>query len=142
MKGDNIPDSDNITRLCHHTTIDGNGKPQASAFFPRQNEQTLSVNWLENLHCSSRDEEIAEIRRVLNTKLTIKAKAKIAVLNVGELCNYVHDESPDQRILAVLHDPDLTTNDPSHSEICNVRPDYELIAEIILDVVRETYPAR
>jgi hypothetical protein len=49
-------------------------------------------------------------------------------------------ESQDRRNLKVLHNPEV--NDPSHSGIYNLKPDYELIAELILQTVLEAYPAR
>ncbi len=49
-------------------------------------------------------------------------------------------ESPDGRNLEVLHDPLM--NDPSHSGIYNLKQDDELIAELILETVRESYSAR
>ena len=49
-------------------------------------------------------------------------------------------ESPDGRNLEVLHDPLI--DDLSHSGICNLKQNEELIAELILETVREFYSAR
>lgn len=138
MKGDKIPDKDHISRYCAPKTIyDGN--IQSSAFILRKSEESLSVNWLECLNCSCRKSEIAEIQRVYSLKLDVKAKAKIAILNVGEVRNKVLTETKDDRNLEVLHEP--LNNDQSHSEIYNLKQDNVLIAELILETVHEYYPA-
>ncbi len=139
MKGDRIPDKDHIARHCAPKTV-YDDKIQPSAFFLRENEDGLSVNWLEYLNCASRDLEIAEIQKVYSAKLRVGAKAKVAVLNAGEVRKKIKTGSPDNRILDILHEPE--ENDLSHSGIYNLKPDYELIAELILQAVNETYPAR
>lgn len=136
MEGDKIPEKDNIARFCAPKTAP-DGEIQATAFMLRAREENLSVNWLEYLNCSNRDSEIVEIQKVYSAKLKVGAKAKIAVLNVGEVCEKVKTESPDKRNLDVLHNPEDEV-DPSHSGIHNMRPDHELIRQTI----RETYPAR
>jgi hypothetical protein len=139
MKGDKIPDQDHIARLCLPKNI-SDEQIQATAFIVRVGEESLSVNWLEFLKCLNRQSEIAELRKTYPAKLNVGAKAKIAVLNVGKVCQKVLTESPDRRNLKVLHDPQ--SNDPSHSGIYNLKEDDELIAELILETIRETYNAR
>jgi hypothetical protein len=139
MKGDKIPDQDHIARLCLPKNI-SDEQIQATAFIVRVGEESLSVNWLEFLKCLNRQSEIAQLRKIYTEKLEVKARAKIAILNVGEVCNKVLTESPDRRNLEILHDPQC--GDPSHSGIYNLREDDELIAELILETIRETYNAR
>ena len=139
MKGEKIPDPDHIARFCKPMQI-SDGQIQAVAFMLRPGEVSLSVNWLEFLNCPNRDSEITEIRNIYSAKLNVGARAKLAVINVGEVCEKVLTESPDRRNVEVLHDP--MEDDPSHSGIYNLEPDGELIAELILETVRETYPAR
>ena len=74
-------------------------------------------------------------------KITVRAGARIAILNVGVVKTKVQRESPDGRLLRVLHDPE-EPDDPSHSGIYELRPDNELVAELIAQVVQEKYPAR
>ena len=140
MKGDIIPDKDHISRYCAPKTIREDGKIGASAFILRESEESLSVNWLEYLNCSSRESEIAEIRRVYSLKLDVRAKAKLAVLNVGEMCNKVRNESPNRRNLYVFHEKE--NNDPSHSGIYNLKPENVLIANLIFKTILEYYSAR
>jgi hypothetical protein len=140
MKGDKIPDSDHITRLCMPKCVDEQGNIQASAFrLRRSEEESLSVNWVEFLDCPSR-EKIQRIRETLRAKLTIGTKAKIALLNVGETYQKVLTESEDRRSLEILHDP--SPIDPCHSGIYNMRyTDDIMISELILETVLNTYPA-
>jgi len=141
VKGDQIPDSDHIGRFCGPGQV-ADGQIQAGAFMLRSDEKYLSVNWLEYLNCSNRENEIVEIRNIYSAKLKVGARAKIAVLNVGEVREKVLTESPDRRNIDILHDPE--DKDPSHSGIYNLKQDDELIAELILETVhdREVYPAR
>ncbi len=63
MKGDILPDTDHVTRHCRPKQVE-NGEIQGSAFMLRKDELGLSVDWLEKLNCSNREDEIAEIRNV------------------------------------------------------------------------------
>ena len=138
MKGDPIPDQDHISRYCSAMHCPENGQVTGTAFQLRQIEECLSVNWLEFFHLADRQEEIREVRKVLRLKLG--AKAKIAVLNVGETIKYVRTQSPDARNLSMLHEPE--EDDPSHSGIYGFQYDDHLIADLIAEMVQETYPAR
>lgn len=142
MNGDTIPDNNHIARLCLPKHVD-NEQIQATAFQLRPpNELFLSVNWLEFLNRPSRESEIEEIQKVYCTKLDVRPRAKIAVLNVSEVRKKVLTESQDRRNLEVLHNPEEPV-DPSHSGIYNLKQNDEIeIAELILQTVRETYPAR
>jgi len=141
MKGEKIPDQNHIARFCRPMQAP-EGQIQATAFMLRAcDDESLSVNWLEFLNCSSRESEITKIRTIYSkTFSSVGARAKIAVLNVGEVRKKVLTKSPDGRNLEVLHAPLM--NDPSHSGIYNLKQDDELIAELILETVRESYSAR
>lgn len=140
VKGDKIPDQNHIARYCKSTQV-SDGQILATAFMLRAGEESLSVDWLEFLNCSSRESEITKIRNIYSTRFrSVGASAKIAVLNVGEVRQKVLTESPDGRNLEVIHDPLI--DDPSHSGIYNLKQDGELIAELILETVREVYSAR
>lgn len=139
MKDDRIPDQDHVARFCRPKHAP-DGQIQATAFKLREGEKSLSVNWLEFFKCPSRDKEIDELRRTYSSTFSVGAKAKIAVLTVGEVKQKVLTESPDSRKLDVLHDP--IQEDPSHSGIYNYRFDDEAIPELILQTLNESYPAR
>ena len=138
MKGDPVPDQDHICRYCSATKCTENGQVTGSAFQLRPTEEFLSVNWLEFLRLNDRQKEIREVRKVL--RLTPGAKAKIAVLNVGETITYIRTRSPYSRELSILHEPEK--DDPSHSGIYGLRYDDHLIADLIAEIIQETYPAR
>ena len=146
MKDDPIPDQDHIARYCSFQKLAG-GLPQPTAFMLKRDrpgsptEESLSVNWLEYLECPDRISEIAEIRRIYHETFDVGAQAKMAVLNVGEVREKVRTESPDRRILQVLHDP-IEPKDPSHSGIYNLRQNDRVIAELIAETVLESYSAR
>jgi hypothetical protein len=140
MKGDTIPDSDNIARFCKPLQAP-EGKIQATAFMLRSDEESLSVNWLEFLECPGREHEIKKLQKIYSKKFSVSANARIAILNVGEIRDFVRAESLDNRNIEVLHDP-IPEDNPSHSGINNLRQDNEFIAELILEVIRENYPAR
>ena len=140
MRGQEIPDQDHVARYCRPWQCP-KGQIEATAFFLREDEETLSVNWMEYLNCPNRESEIAQLRNIYSLKFTrVAAGAKIAVLNVGDIHKKVFLESQDRRDLKVLHDPEV--NDPSHSVIHNLKPDYELIAELILQTILQEYAAR
>ncbi len=137
MKGDKIPDNDHIARLCHNKHVEDE-QILATAFHLRPDEDSLSVNWLEFLKCASRYREIDEIRKIYSeTFSSVGIRAKIAVLNVGEVREIVLTDGLN---LEVLHDP--LVNDQSHSEIYYLKQDYMRIGELIRQKICETYPAR
>jgi hypothetical protein len=75
--------------------------------------------------------------------LNVSPRGRISVLNVGQVRETVRLGSNDNRELSVVHQPKTErVNDPSHSEIENLKPDQELIAELVLRAVLEHHPAR
>jgi hypothetical protein len=140
MKGQAIPDSDHVGRYCKASTVE-NGEISATAFMMRETEEYLSVNWLEELKRPSRTSQIRDLQEVYNKKLKVGATARIAILNVGTLRSKVQRESPDSRLLRVLHEPE-EPDDPSHAGIYEIPHDDEIIAELIAQVVLENHPAR
>ncbi len=152
MKGDTIPDQDHVARLCKPSQAPEE-QIQPTAFLLKTEEEYLSVNWLEFLNCSCRESEINELRQLYSRKFSrVGAGARIAVLNVGKICEIVRTERPDNRELKVLHKPELLADDPSlkvddlsHSGIYNLNEDNHLIAELIVEEVlseSDTYHAR
>ncbi len=141
MKDDLLPNEDHISRYCKGTSLNEDGTVSGGSFKLRDGETYLSVNWLEFLKRASRDEEIAEIRRILKTKINPGGTAKIAVLNVGEICAHVAEETVG---IEVRHRPDEPDNitDPSHSGIFDTFQDEDLIVELIAEKVQANYPAK
>lgn len=140
MKDQAIPDSDHVGRYCGARTVE-NGEISAAAFMLREGEGYLSVNWLEELRCSDRESEIRDLRALYAAKLRVGASARIAVLNVGTLRTKVQNETPDKRLLQVLHEPE-EPGDPSHAGIYEILREDEIVAELIAQVVLESHSAR
>ena len=82
------------------------------------------------------DAQINKIREYI--ELSLAASGLFAVLNVGEITDQVRRNS--ERQLAVLHEP--TPGDPSHSGIYGYGYEDDLVADLIAEIVLETYPAR
>ena len=148
MKDEPVPDTDHIAHYCGGATLD-NDQVSGASFKLRtkqdgSKEEYLSINWLECLGKNSRRAEISEVRRVLSTKMKPGSSAKLAVLHVGDVREYVAQNGPDRRILRILHRPDEPPDkpDPSHSGIFDTESDEDMIVELIAERVRETYPAR
>ncbi len=140
MKGDPLPQQSHISRYCSALHCTENGQVTGRAFQVRTTEEYLSVNWLEFLQLNDRKEEIKKIRKILASKLTLGAKAKIAVLNVGEIIDFIRSQSADGRNMSVLHEPE--EDDPSHSGIYGYGYDDQLIAFLIAELIKEAYPAK
>jgi hypothetical protein len=114
---------------------------QASAFIPRTRDAYLSVNWLENLACANRTAEVEKLRGIFSAKMdSIGARAEFAILKLGDAIDRVLKESSDQRKLRATHEPE--SNDQSHSGLHNLQSDDLEIAELLIQVIRERYPAR
>lgn len=142
MKGDILPDSSHITRLCNFAQLRADGWPASTAFLPRPGETFLSVNWLEKLSLSSRGEEVSEVLRVLRTKRSVGTQAKLALLNVGRSRAAVQAGTLERLLLQYLHEPETQPDDPSHSGIYNVPLDSITVGELLARSVETLYPTR
>ena len=133
-----IPDEDHIARLCSFATLDEAGEVQASAFVLREKDSSLSVTWLECFDCVNREDKIIETRKVLSEKLNLKPSAKLAVLNVGETKSSV--SMANGCAIKILHEP---TGNPCHAGINDLPRNHDgmLVAEIICETIKNTYPA-
>ncbi len=142
MKGDKVPPTDHIARLCYGKGVE-DGQILGVAFLPRNTDNHLSVNWLEFLSCPDRLLEIAELRiRYAAIPFNLKKKDLIAILNVGDMCMNVEEGSQGGYHLRVTHEP--TESDDSHCGIWGFSGNNGinlLIAELIWSTVLETYPA-
>lgn len=133
-----VPDTDHVSRYCKPIFCTEQYRPTGAAFELRPKERFLSVNWLEFLNLQTRGKEITEIRRILGSKFRkLPASGRIAVLNVGDTRSHVSNNTPDQRMLDILHEPEV--NDPSHSGIYGLEAEDFFIGELIAETVSETY---
>ena len=138
MTGAHLPEDDHVARYCPFRRRDPEtGRPNAVAFFLDEDEESLSVNWVEYLHRGPRDEQVIALRKEVRQVLSLKRSATFAILNVGKLKEKVADASG--RKLSVLHDPVPPTE--SHSGIAGMRPNARMIARYVADAVDDCWPA-
>lgn len=153
MKGDILPTEYHVSRYSSFQTLNPDGTVSATAFLPGKTHLYLSVNCLELSGEATREKQIDAIRNAYEMTFCVKKSAKIAVLNIGQVCSEVFLKSEDRRILEARHEPTLLEDgiknsrnevieDPTHCGIFNIKFDDELIAEIIAENVIETFPVR
>jgi hypothetical protein len=146
VKGVQVPDPDHVARYCGGASIHEDGRIDGGVFRLRKldgkPEPYLSVNWLEYLEPSDRAKQLDALRTTFQQKPRFKvgSSARFAVHNVGDLRAYVRANSPDQRELSVLHEPDL--DDASHCGVYGLAMDDDLVADLIADIVQAIYPAK
>jgi hypothetical protein len=143
MTGNELPDDDHVVRYVKPSGIRTDGKVNGTEFCLRPNDKGLSVNWLEYFEVSTKDEQLAEVRRLL--RLRVSKSGRLAELNIGETKRHIRSELEG---LNFIHRPLVAEADyeadPSHSEItglppCN-SPDAELIGDIIVECIKVTHP--
>ncbi len=133
-----LPLNDHTARYCPGSKLTEDGCPAPTAFHLRRGETYLSVEWLEALNQESRNEAITDVIAVLSDKLRLGASARLAVLNVGQVCRHVREAS--MYSLRFLHEPE--PDDPVHSGIHDTAQDEMLIAELIAEKVEGLYPVK
>ena len=85
-----------------------------TAFIPRQDEDYLSVNWLEYFGETELNAAVERVREVFHSKgFTLRPNGRFAVLNVEAAKTAVHEAVG--RTLNIEHLP--LSDDPSHSGI-------------------------
>lgn len=142
MPGPNIPASNHVSRLCGVARCDDDGRPRGAAFMLRPNEPYLSVNWLEQTGASSREQQLAIVRKHLANKgMKLPEKGRLAMLHLQIVFDQVEMGTPDSRRLSAHHEPDQP-HDPSHSGIYGYSAEDQLIADLMADAVHEHYAAR
>lgn len=79
-----IHNTDHIVRCCSLRKLEDDGTPAPGAFRLRDNDNDcLSVNWLECFGEGDIDDNIPHVREDLRRHYTTKKSSKLAVLNVG-----------------------------------------------------------
>ncbi len=136
MEPEIIPPQDSVSRYCRGSSIDEQGRVTGPAFELRESEDSLSVNWIEYLKLNNQDEAIDAIWNILHEKLRVSHTARLAILHVGNTIDHVRELSPDNRMLAVQHQP-IEEIDPSHAGINGYSYMERSIAELIAQSVEE-----
>ena len=109
----------------------------------RLDDNGLSVNWFECFPDRSKEEQLAEVRRL--SRLQMRASGRLAELNVGATKRHVPQEVA---ALRFAHKPLPADSeyeaDPSHSEILGLppgdSPQAALVGDMIAECVRATHP--
>ena len=115
MKGDLLPDEDDISRYCKTTAMGSDNLPLSNAFEPRSHDDHLSVNWLQYFNLGSVELAIDSVREAFTEMgFGLAEGGRFAVLNVGLAKAAVLDGSEVK--ISILHWPDDDL-DPSHSGI-------------------------
>jgi hypothetical protein len=136
MKGDHLPASDHVVRYCPGSKLAEDGTPLATAFFLRRNEKYLSVEWLEYLQQHVKEDPVRKAASIFKEKLNVGSTARMAVLNVGNMCRHVKTQTA--LTIGVLHEPGK--NDPAHAGIHDTAQDEMIIAELITETVDTLHP--
>ncbi|MCY3630964.1 MAG: hypothetical protein OXI05_10745 [Bacteroidota bacterium] len=105
----------------------------ASAFALKDNEEFLSVNWIEYFKGLSKEQAIDRVRDAFRKKnYRIKRSGRFALLKVREVKTVISDLSPSP--FKIEHQPE--ENDPSHSGISGYTASDEFITLAIKNLVR------
>ena len=131
MSESSLPDEDHVARYCKPSAVGTDGLPKVAAFELREQEASLSVNWLEYFG-PDRDVSIAEVRQVI--RITLRPNGRFAVLNVAAAREAVvagGGSSP-----KVTSDP--VSGDPSHASISGYTIDDFLVAVELKALVRSS----
>jgi hypothetical protein len=89
MKGRNLPEAHHVVRLVSYARLekDNSGNAiglQFSAFQRKENEEGLSVTWMEYFG-GDRKQQIASTVKAIRASLTVGKKSGFAIGNVGEV---------------------------------------------------------
>ncbi len=112
-RGDRVPDDDHVLRHCPGGRIGRDGDPKPAAFMLRENEEYLSVNWLEH---SGQPDLAAAVRHAegaVGRFRQLRKSCRFAVLNVGAVKTAIATHAG--IALRVEHLP--LEGNPSHSGI-------------------------
>lgn len=134
MSGPDLPDGDRIARYCRPGAV-ADGEPLPAAFMLRDDEDCLSVNWIEYWGAATLDGALASIRDDLSQDMTLSRNGLFAVLGVGSARAIAAAFASDPPTLT--HEP---TNVRSHASLCGLRPSHDVIAAALALAVSSTHP--
>jgi hypothetical protein len=118
MKGDNLPPDHHVVRLVTYSRLrkDENNTPigvNFDAFLRRENEDGLSVTWLEYLPGATKAERtVAAVQAIRASAMTVSAKSGFAIGNVGAISATCAER---QHKIRVIHWPE--DDNKAHAEI-------------------------
>lgn len=138
MKGDVLSEIHHVARYCSGTKLSENGNPAPTAFHLRPGESYLSVQWLEYFNQQDRVGEVRKAVKALDRYMQLGATAKLAVMNVGQVCQHVATEA--EYTIRILHDP--TEGNEAHAGIHDTIQDEMIIAELLAESVAEMHSVK
>ena len=146
MNSKDLPGNDHIVHYVKPSNFEF-GRVSIAEFRLREDrpdEKGVSVSWLEYYKNLSKEQQLAEVRRV--SRLQLRKNGRIAELNVGKIREFLFEEVPDLRIIHVPLDAEGEfLADPSHSEIIGLpseNPEQsDLVAQMIVKCVCGLHPA-
>ena len=113
MRNEPLPDEHHVARYCKPSSVE-DGLPSAEAFTLKQDEEYLSVNWLEYFNAPDLTAAVERVREAFRNKsYQVRRNARFAVLNVEAAKRAVHKAT--ESMPAIKHLP--TRDDPSHTGI-------------------------
>ncbi len=147
MTGLDLPHEAHVVRYVKPTDVRDSGKIAGAAFCLRAwraDDTRLSVNWLECFDNLTKEEQVAEVRRL--SRLTMRQRGRLAELNVGATKEHLRSRLDSVRFVhAPLAAEDTHEADPSHSEVNDLpaedSPEAELIGDMIAQTITAIYPA-
>ena len=144
MTSNDLPNDDHVVRYTKPTHLRKvDGRPTGAAFCLRSDESGLSVNWLECFRHLSKDEQLAEVRRLY--RLDMRKNGRLAELNVGTTKQYLQSEFYELHFVKKPLVAEANYDaDPSHSEITGLpqgnSPEAELVGDMIAQTVTSVHP--
>lgn len=130
-----IPDDNTVIRYCRPSSIDA-GELLATAFMLRDQEEFLSVNWLERLTAEYGSAPLIYLREILiRKKLAVSPKGRFAQLHVGEIRSTLYPRLGLYPRVQSTPSP----SDASHGGIFDLENDPDVAAEMLLAIVSVTH---
>lgn len=132
----NLPDDDHIVRYVPWTKVDKDANDNVrgilwTAYQRRDDEDGLSVNWLERTGCEDLEAQLRATVSLLETAMTVKRKARLAVSGVRQFKSVCAAHEARVRI---VHIPE-GDNEP-HSEIRQIpKEDQRLMEDLARQAV-------
>lgn len=131
-----IKDEFNCTRLTKGTQVREDGGVDGDAFALREGEEYVSLNCLSLFDTGDRAEQLALLRRVLRTKLSIRRTHGLSIINVGDVRR---EGALHGRPLTVRHQPE--PDDHTHCGLYGLEYNDEVIQDLIAECVAEVVSA-
>lgn len=136
-----IPGDNHVVRHVGRDKMLSDGRISGQAFRRKDEEEYMSVNWVEYFGLISHIAAIQKIEQAyLNKGRTVNKSSKFAVINIDRMTECVNKEA--HITLHVKHEG--TSPDPSHSGVFNMPKEDTTIGNLIAQIIDKDaiYPAQ